>query len=130
MAEILVVDDVETVRLAIKNALESQNHIVSLAENGEEAIEVLERLTFDLIITDILMPHSDGIDLIRHIREKSKRETPVIAMTGGGPAASYDDIFKVTQAYTPIMLEKPFSKDKLLEVVHAALSNLAVHSEQ
>ncbi len=125
MAEILVVDDVENIRMAIKFALESQNHTVAMAENGEEAIEILKQIPFDLVITDILMPHSDGIDLIRYIKDNSEKSIPVIAISGGGHTASYQEVLAVAKTYVSTVLEKPFSKDLLLQSVDALLNQEA-----
>lgn len=116
MADILVVDDVENIRMAIKFALESQNHAVALAENGEEAMEILKRMTFDLVITDVLMPHKDGIDLMRFLQEQ-RPNVPVIAISGGGNTTSYKEIAKVVKSHGAKILEKPFSKDILLQTV-------------
>ena len=121
MADILVVDDVEHIRLAVKHALKSGNHEVKLAENGEDAREILKNSSFDLVITDILMPHRDGIDLIRFIHDSYQDKIPVIAMSGGGNAASYKDVKKVARNYVSIILEKPFSKEKLLDAVDISL---------
>ena len=84
MAEILVVDDVDHICMAVKKALEVDNHVVSIAHSGAEAMALLKKMPFDLIITDILMPQGDGSHLIRHIRDDALNETPVIAMSGGG----------------------------------------------
>lgn len=129
MAEILVVDDVEHIRLAVKNALQGSNHVVSLAENGEEAQEILKKMSFDLVITDILMPHRDGIDLIRFIHENYQDQIPIIAMSGGGNAASYKEVVKVAKNYISIILEKPFSKDRLLDAVEDALDSKSFNAQ-
>ena len=63
MARILIVDDDEIQRHLLKNYLNEAGHIVFEASNGEQALNLHERNNIDIIITDILMPEKDGLEL-------------------------------------------------------------------
>ena len=82
MIELMLVDDHKVVRDGLKYYFENhpQYKIVDEAANGKEALEKLEKRSFDLIITDISMPLMDGLELMRRIREKDVNQ-PVIALT-------------------------------------------------
>ncbi len=68
MARILIVDDDEIQRHLLKNYLNEAGHIVFEASNGEQALNLHERNNIDIIITDILMPEKDGLELIIELR--------------------------------------------------------------
>lgn len=78
---ILVVDDDAGVREVIRAMLESAGFSVSLAVNGREAVSMLESSTYDLILTDLVMPEQEGISTIKEIRQKYP-DVKVIAMSG------------------------------------------------
>ncbi len=82
---ILVVDDVEINREMLRATLNKQGHRITMAQNGQEAVELFSRSSFDLIFMDIQMPILDGYGAVKEIRrielERSQSRTPVIAMT-------------------------------------------------
>lgn len=79
---ILVVDDSITTRTLEKNILESKDYHVTIAVNGQEAWELLQKETFSLLITDISMPIMDGFTLTEHVKKDTKlRDLPVIIVT-------------------------------------------------
>ncbi len=79
---ILVVDDAVTSRHVESTILESLGHMVEQAEDGLQAIRILEKSRFDLVVTDMDMPHVDGIELVREIRRDSAlQQIPVIMVT-------------------------------------------------
>ncbi len=89
---ILVVDDEEIIRTAIGYDLKSKGYNVSLAESGEEAIEVFlekqsDNAAFDLVLTDVLMGGIDGIEVLRRVKEENAM-TMVIVLTGHGDLQS------------------------------------------
>lgn len=83
MAAILVVDDEEPIRFALRQLLESAGHAVEEAEDGKKALGAAKLRDFDLVITDILMPGKDGIEAIMELK-KARPRLPVIAISGGG----------------------------------------------
>jgi DNA-binding response OmpR family regulator len=80
LAYILVVDDEGANRYSVSKTLQKVGYIVSEAANGEEALDMITRQAFDVVLTDIRMPGIDGIELLRRIREQAP-EVIVILMT-------------------------------------------------
>ena len=118
--KILVVDDQEAYVLMIQELLEGNNFEVITAINGKEAILKTENNIPDLIITDIVMPELDGIEVLLEIK-KSAPEIPVIVMSGGnyGYGQSYLNMAKKLGAN--VILDKPFEMDVLLKQVKELL---------
>jgi len=82
MSHILIAEDFEAVRRLITKALELEGHTVDGAVNGAEAIALFVDNTYDLVLTDMEMPHLSGQELIAEIHNLSPH-TPIIGMTGG-----------------------------------------------
>jgi CheY-like chemotaxis protein len=83
--KILVVDDFDDTRLMMKLWLEKQGYRVVEAEDGDEAVRMAEAERPDLIIMDIEMPHADGLDATRRIRQlQDLRRTPIVAVSAYG----------------------------------------------
>ena len=79
--KILLVDDTDIVRDVVSGFLESEGYTIEIACDGIEAIEKLNEVSFDVVITDIKMPRMDGIGLLREIK-KFHPDTEVILITG------------------------------------------------
>ena len=110
MASVLVIDDQKAIRTVLAMVLEDLGHEVELAENGEQGIELLNGSSnFDLVITDIRMPNTDGNEVVRHIRASQRSTTPVVAITGFP-----EDVDTELFDYTII---KPFKLEKLRTIV-------------
>jgi len=121
MARILVVDDEELIQKALRRILEAEDHDVATAADGAEAWALLEAGGVDLLMTDLFMPHVDGIELLTRLLEIDDAP-PVIAMSGGGR------IVKNTDALTDAavmgadsILQKPFTPDEVRAAVSEAL---------
>jgi len=89
MARILVVDDDSLIRDLLKQVLETQGYEVVQAANGLDAMVVYESEEVDLVITDMVMPHKNGIELIRDLIDRDPA-IKIFAMSGGGHLASSD----------------------------------------
>ena len=88
MKRILVIDDNLMIRKIIRNIFIKENYEIEEAENGVEGLEMIENKSYDLVITDILMPKMEGLELIMHL----KRDFPkikIIAISGGKPYYLY-----------------------------------------
>lgn len=83
MAEILVVDDEESIRLLFKEELEDEGYTVLTAGSGEEALEIIKRGTTELVVLDIKMPGISGLECLNKIREINF-EIPVVLCTAYG----------------------------------------------
>ncbi len=88
--KILVVDDEKNILKLYQAELEDEGYTVITANSGKEAVEVFEKENPDLVTLDILMPDMDGIQVLRHLKEK-KPTIPVIMLT----AYDYRDDFSV-----------------------------------
>ncbi|TAK73919.1 MAG: hybrid sensor histidine kinase/response regulator, partial [Gammaproteobacteria bacterium] len=113
---ILVVDDSITTRSMEKNILESKHYEVTVAVNGKEAWDLLQKQNFSLIITDVNMPIMDGFTLTEQIKNSEKlRELPVIIVTSLGSDAEKKRGMEVgADAY---IVKSEFESGILLELV-------------
>ncbi len=82
-ANILVVDDESAMRLLVTSILRDEGHDVTAAANGEEALQLIERRHYHLIISDLKMPGMSGVDLLERVKQEDP-ETAVILLTAFG----------------------------------------------
>jgi CheY-like chemotaxis protein len=118
---LLLVDDDEVLRVVQADFLRRYGYQVHAAEDGLAAMKYLAAQTVDLVITDMVMPGSDGVEVIRHIRKKYP-ELRIIAISGGGGGTHRDlllDIARVLGARRT--LEKPFTMSALADAVRDVL---------
>ncbi|MGD0232270.1 MAG: response regulator [Syntrophorhabdales bacterium] len=80
---ILLVDDEEHIRLLFKEELEEEGYSIDLASNGFEALEILKRGRFDLIVLDIKMPGMDGIQTLSEIKKLNKDQHVILCSAYG-----------------------------------------------
>ena len=109
MRNILVIDDERMISDVLQAALVIDGYSVETASGGYDGLRMFEEGSFDLVITDILMPDIDGIEVARCIRSSDKPQTPIIAMTGT-PWFMNDGGFDFT-------ISKPFSIKILMDAV-------------
>ena len=83
MAIILIVDDDPTVRLIAGELLRSDDHAIVEAEDGDEALRIVESIAVDLVVLDMLMPNKDGLETIIELR-KRKPGIRILAISSGG----------------------------------------------
>lgn len=114
---ILVVDDEKSMREVLRIFLGNEGYDVSVANNGEEAIEAVKKDIFDLIITDMKMPKAGGLELLKSAKQLSP-DTVVVIITAFGSADSAVEAMKLG-AYDYI--QKPFQMDEIRLVVKNAL---------
>ncbi len=107
-------------RLALRKTLEREGYVVVEASNGRLALECLDKATVDLVITDIIMPDAEGVELTL-LLHNSQPELPVIAMSGGGHWGPEFHLTLARAAGAIQVLSKPFLPEVLLEKVHALL---------
>jgi DNA-binding NtrC family response regulator len=118
---ILVVDDEPDIRELIKDILEDENYLVSIAADGEEAKSQFKQQLPDLILLDIWMPDIDGITLLKEFKQENKSVT-VVMMSGHG---TIETAVEATRLGASDFIEKPLSTAKLLRGVEMALENRA-----
>lgn len=106
---ILVVDDEETLRYLIREGVERSGYGCSVASDGLEALKILEEKVVDVVISDIMMPGMDGIELAKRVKEE--HDADVILITGFIEEYSYD---KVIEIGVSDFLEKPIGMHELI----------------
>ncbi|MCK4950267.1 MAG: response regulator [Gammaproteobacteria bacterium] len=123
MATVLVVDDEESVRDMVTKMIEPAGYDVIEAGNGAEACDACKEAPVDLIITDIVMPEKNGIDLIMDVK-KEFPDIPVIAISGGGGITGRYDYLEIAKLVgAKNILKKPFSMKELRSAVGNILNN-------
>jgi CheY-like chemotaxis protein len=117
MTSVLIVDDDAAFRTTIGRDLGEQGFAVSLAQNGAEAAGILERDAIDILLTDLRMPGTDGIDLLDRVRSLSPR-TRAILMSGFASARDYQ---RALECGAVRVLCKPFTSAELLQAIRQAV---------
>ncbi len=121
MARILVVDDEAMLRGVVRKMLERNGHEVFDAADGELGMEAYRRLLTDIVITDIVMPNKNGIQLIIDLKEEYP-SVRLIAMSGGARTSERDFLEVAKQYGVRQVLHKPFSRAELEAAVVAVQS--------
>jgi CheY-like chemotaxis protein len=124
MAHILVIDDEQMLRRTLRALLERAGHTVVEAEDGKEGLAQFGIQKPDLVLTDIIMPNSDGVETIGEIRRRAP-ETPIIAMSGGGSIGGDLFLTLAEQLGASATLAKPIRQAELIAAVERALKPAA-----
>src|SRR5436190_14442753 len=115
-SRVLVVDDEPQITRVLKTVLSSQGYQVRTAAEGESALSNFKEWSPELVITDLYMPHMDGIELCRRIREVST--VPIIVLSVKGEEKSK---VEALDSGADDYVTKPFGIDELMARVRAAL---------
>lgn len=116
--KILVVDDEESTRELFHTVLSDEGYHVTLANNGDEALTLFKTGSFDLVISDIIMPDTDGLQLLQEIR-KTGPTVDVIITTGLGQVDAY---IKAMSLGAVEYLNKPVRIHELKGIVQKVLT--------
>lgn len=125
MARLLVADDERSMRELLELVFKREGHQVTVVSNGREALEAMQKSSFDLIITDVKMPDVNGIELLRSAREQSP-ETMVIMMTAFATINSAREAFKLG---ADDFIQKPFDVDEFKLIVRKAIEKRDLKQE-
>lgn len=117
--KILIIDDDERILTSLQDILAQEGYILSIASNGKEGLKKCETGELDLIITDIIMPDIEGIELIRAIR-RGNVNIPIIAMSGDFIGQKFLKAARLFGAIDTLL--KPFSAKELKDKINRALS--------
>ena len=130
MAHILLIDDDRDVRESIAKVLGREKHNVVIAANAEKGLAALAKKQFDVLITDLIMPGTDGVQIIRQVREIST-SIKIIAISGGGnfgpnaykPAAITTTAYlqAAAEAGADWVLTKPFERADIVDSVREVM---------
>jgi len=120
MATILIIDDDDLIRVLLRSALEERGYEVAEAANGRQGLELYRQRPTDLVITDILMPEMNGLDLILELT-RAFLNVKVIAISGAPDTENTLDAAKLLGVRHT--LHKPFRMDALLKTVQYELAH-------
>ncbi|WP_285502386.1 response regulator [Actinokineospora sp. NBRC 105648] len=113
MAKILVVDDEPDLRFILRHYFEQAGHQVREAGHGADALERVRESAPDLVVTDLMMPVMDGVDLMRHLRaDPATAGIPVLAATGDPQLATLADL----------TVTKPYRRQAIIAAAEALLT--------
>ncbi|MBC7971384.1 MAG: response regulator transcription factor [Verrucomicrobia bacterium] len=120
---LLLIDDDPNLILLVKDYLEFRGYEVVTAENGREALDVLEREIPDMIICDVMMPEMDGYSLVKHVREDPRTSwVPVLFLSAKGQS---QDRVKGLNTGADVYMVKPFEPEELVAQVESSLKQAA-----
>lgn len=117
MPKLLIVDDIFVNRMLLSEIASEIGCEYNIASNGKEAIEKLEKQSYDIILMDIEMPVMNGLETTKHIRtkfDKEKSEIPIIALTAHNPNDFFDEF---SSAGFNELLTKPYLISKIKQVI-------------
>jgi two-component system aerobic respiration control protein ArcA len=116
---ILVIEDDETMRMALKRILESEGYVLRLAADATELTSVLDDEPVDLILLDVGLPWINGFELAQLLKEhKDLKKIPLVFVSG---KATEEDMKKAFDLGADDYIKKPFDVEKLKKTVHTLL---------
>lgn len=116
-AHLLLVDDDPNTLASLSRAFRLAGHEATVCDNAPRALELLRTETFDLILSDVVMPGKSGLELLEDLKQAGVK-TPIVLISG---QANVEMAVKATKLGALDFLEKPLSTDKLLVTVENAL---------
>ena len=115
---LLIVEDDPEMRDLLRKVLEKEGYRVSVSGDGHQALLAFDRETFDLVVTDMLMPCDGGLELLAAVH-RTHPSLPVIIVTAFGDWHSYSRALELGAA---AFISKPLRMTELIAAVHAALA--------
>ena len=116
MARILIIDDETSLRGTLRRALEGEGHEVVDAPDGQEGIRLYQEHPADVVVTDILMPGKDGLEVIRELRQMD-RQVKIIGISGGGKKGKLEFLSYAEAFGADRVFPKPFDLEEFLDAV-------------
>ena len=124
MVRILVLDDDPLIQTTLPLMLREHGHEVLTAANGKLGLRLLQTEPVDLVLTDILMPEADGIEVVRAV-VKQHPTVALVAMSGGSSRLQGADAVHLSSLLgAHAVLLKPFGEEELLEAIRSALERV------
>jgi len=119
---ILLAEDDDDVRLSLRLTLEAAGYQIDEVPDGESALAQLGAQTYDLLLTDLWMPHVGGVELLKQIRTAHPKLRVVVISGGGGPSAPLDFSDALARTWgADAVLHKPVTKNTLLGEIERIL---------
>ena len=126
MFQILVVDDDRNTRLLLRAVLQAENYTVFTAENGEDALQVMDREHIDLVVLDVMMPKMDGYEFTRILRQTDNNLPILMVSARQQPADKRQGFLVGTDDY----ITKPIDEVEILLRIKALLRRARIDSER
>jgi DNA-binding response OmpR family regulator len=126
MFHILVVDDDKSTRRLLQAVLEAENYTVSTAENGEDALTIMDREHIDLVVLDVMMPKMDGYEFTKTLRE-NQNTLPILMVSAKQLPEDKKQGFLVG---TDDYMTKPIDEEEMLLRIKALLRRAKIVSER
>lgn len=125
MARILLIDDDDSVRTMLRLTLAKFGHPVVEARNGKEGLKLFAAVDFDLVITDLVMPETEGFEVLGALRKQIPR-VKVLVITGGlrGSVVNFREM--ALHLGADRVLAKPFSNDEFIATVNELLAGASL----
>jgi DNA-binding response OmpR family regulator len=121
MPNILVVDDDDIMLKAIKNILNKDGFNVVTASDGKEAFELLEHTVYDIVITDLMLPHANGLEVVGKLRHNdANRNVGIIVVSSVGNEETITEAFRLG---ADDYLKKPIMAGELLMRIRKLIAN-------
>ena len=118
--KILAVDDEPNILLSLEYILEQEGYDVYVARDGDEALEMAERVSPDLVLLDVAMPRKDGYEVCRELRQHVALDAvKVLMLTAKGQPLERK---KGLEVGADVYITKPFAADELLQKIRSALN--------
>ena len=121
MGKVLIIDDEPYILLMLKKMLEKAGYEVDLASNGKEGMELFEQHSADLVITDIIMPDKEGLEIILEMK-KQRPDLKIIAISGGGRISPESYLECATHFGAARVFQKPFKQKELVSAVNELIA--------
>ena len=121
MTRVLIIDDEEDIRVVLKEIFVRAGFEVAVASDGNEGMNMIRENGADLVITDIIMPEKEGVELIMELRHDFP-DVRIIAVSGGGQATASETCLRLAKGFGAVRtLAKPFSQKELVDTVQEVL---------
>ncbi len=121
MTRILVIDDEPSILILLKKILEREGYDVLTASNGKEGMALFHAHPVNLVVTDLIMPEKEGIEVIMELK-RNHPAVPVIAISGGGVNSSESYLTIAREVGAHVVLKKPVPKEVFIQAIEHLLS--------
>lgn len=125
--KILVIDDENDICASLQERLTIEGYKVWTAPDGRKGLQLYQDHPVDLVITDVLMPELDGLEVVRTLRRLLSGALPIIVMSGGGNR-DLDFLVEAKEFGATRTISKPFHLEELVAMVHDLLDSIPHHA--
>lgn len=122
MKKVLIIDDEPYILLMLKKMLEKAGYEVDMASNGKEGLDLFEKHAADLVITDIIMPDKEGLEIILEMK-KQRPDLKIIAISGGGRISPESYLECAKHFGASRVFQKPFKQKELISAVNELIAH-------